>query len=161
MNYEWNPERQYIFTSGKYTMDIKMSLEERISTYQYECENKQETDPHQCLSDFYMSKLGCSFPWDVQNSKENCTEASHVTHLRKLVAEMANTDSEMRKEFKALDCMIPKCNESSWDVISTRNDQINQNGTAIQVMLHSITGVRYDMYLRSFWGFFSFNCFRC
>ena len=142
MNYEWNPERQYQFTSGLVVLDIKMSLMERISTHKHKCKTEQETDPHQCLSDFYMSKLGCSFPWDVQN-QDICTGPSHVNHLRDLVTKMANSSSEMRKEFKALDCMIPKCNESSWDVINSRNEQINHNGTAIKVFLYSITGVSY------------------
>ena len=96
MNYEWNPERQYLFNSGLHVVNLKMSLMERISTHKHKCEVEEEANPHQCLSDFYMSKLGCSFPWDVQK-QDICTGPSHVTHLRDLVTKMANKSSETRK----------------------------------------------------------------
>ena len=95
---------------------IEPSLKTKIKTKNYNCYEKNDMHQADCLNDFYMKKLNCTFPWikSSQKSLEKCGDRHYINDLIDLVDGVAkgeNLSNEVQK------CLIPNCATTSWKIV--------------------------------------------
>ena len=115
---EWDPENHLSMLDfdGIHFFDLTMNLEERISTKHFNCKQMKDSNPHQCLTNYQMEKLNCSFPWDKNSNKKlnPCTTKEDAANYLQLSNQLRDYTSIERQELSNLDCWTPKCNKTSW-----------------------------------------------
>ena len=148
MVFEWRSELWTPIQPKKVNdLDFDMSLKRRINRKRFQCLGLNETNPHQCLIDFYQERLNCSFPWEDHQNKELelCQNETHEEALKDLVKTMANDTSEIRQDLEQLDCWIPKCSTTNWKLISTQiQDHSEYWNVQFKIQKSSSSGVSFE-----------------
>ena len=95
---------------------VESSIRRKIKTKNYNCYEKNDMHQADCLNDFYMKKLNCTFPWikSSQKSLEKCGDRHYINDLINLVDGVAkgeNVSNEVQK------CLIPNCATTSWKIV--------------------------------------------
>ena len=92
MNQGYHHHDFYSFKSGKREKYyLEPSIKRNIKTKNYNCYEKSDMEQTNCLNNFYMSKMNCSFPWLVQTneSKEKCGAKNFIEDLVYLIDDIA------------------------------------------------------------------------
>lgn len=92
MNQGWSYHDFYRLKSRKMEKYyLEPSIKRNIKTKNYNCYEKSDMEQTNCLNNFYMSKMNCSFPWLVQTneSKEKCGAKNFIKDLVYLIDDIA------------------------------------------------------------------------
>ena len=92
MNQGWSYHDFYRFKiRKKESYYLEPSIKRNIKTKNYNCYEKSDMEQTNCLNNFYMSKMNCSFPWLVQTyeSKEKCGAKNFIKDLVYLIDDIA------------------------------------------------------------------------
>ena len=140
---EWDPKNHLMFEEfdGIHYFDLTMNLEERISTRSFHCKPVKDSDPHECLANYQMERLNCSFPWNRNSHKglNSCGTKEDATNFKELVNQLRDHTSIERQELSSLDCWVPKCNKTTWK--RDAEYSIKSNDTGFVFYIYSSSGV--------------------
>ena len=109
MNQKW--KWHYIeFAKPKTWIDyyLEESVMKKIKTKHYNCNESNNIQMTNCLNEFYMSKLNCSFPWLKYRFKnlEKCGNKHYISDLKDLIDGVVNGDGNQTDTEK---CLVPNC----------------------------------------------------
>ena len=85
-----------LFSIKESTMEeyfMEPTLQTKMKTKHYNCnEEKKYVEPTDCLNNFYMSKLNCTFPWleSTKQSQEKCGSKHYVMDLVNLINKVSS-----------------------------------------------------------------------
>ena len=88
MNQGWSYHDFYRLKSWKTEKYfLKPSIKRNIKTKNYNCYEKSDMEQTNCLNNFYMSKMNCTFPWlkTTIESKEKCGAKNFIKDLEFLI----------------------------------------------------------------------------
>ena len=92
MNQGWSYHDFYSLKSGKQeNYYLEPFIRRNIKTKNYNCYEKSDMEQTNCLNNFYMSKMNCTFPWLVPTieSKEICGAENFIKDLVDLIDDVA------------------------------------------------------------------------
>ena len=92
MNQGWSYHDLYHLKSGKEEQYfLEPTIKRNIKTRNYDCYENNDMEQTNCLNNFYMSKMNCSFSWLVPTleSKEKCGAKNFIKDLEYLVDDVA------------------------------------------------------------------------
>ena len=92
---------------------LEHTITKKINTKNYECSETNEVQVTNCLDEFYMSKMNCSFPWlkSYFGSLEKCGNKHHIGDLKALIDNVV-MDGKFHPDFKK--CLVPNCVATTW-----------------------------------------------
>ena len=89
MNQRWSDHDLYYMIENKLEMFyVEPLLKTKIKTKHYNCYVESNMEKSQCLDDFYMSKLNCTFPWMTatpNTPKKKCGSKHYIKNLVDLI----------------------------------------------------------------------------
>ena len=89
MNQRWSYHDLFRSKENKWEIYyVEPFLKTKIKTKHYNCYVESNMGQSQCLDDFYMSKLNCTFPWLKEASKapnEKCGSKHYIKNLVNLI----------------------------------------------------------------------------
>lgn len=103
-------------------LTVQMRAVNRIRTRRHNCNETGNSTPHQCVNEFYMEKLGCSFPWISYEKFPKCDNFSDMERLYNLSVKIANRNSDLWEELKSKDCMRESCQQIRWLTVDIVKD---------------------------------------
>ena len=71
---------------------MEPTLQTKMKTKNYNCnEEENYVEPTDCLNNFYMSKLNCTFPWleSTEQSQEKCGSKHFIKDLVDLILDVS------------------------------------------------------------------------
>ena len=89
---------------GNFNYDLRMQLHIRVPTKNYQCDPQGSTQPHNCVNEFYMEKLNCSFPWMMSPKFEKCNSNKDLDRLIDINVALHNLSGTMIKELRSKKC---------------------------------------------------------
>ena len=110
---------------------IEPSLKKKIKTKNYNCYETNFMQQTNCLDEFYMSEMNCTFPWSkkIVKNREICG-SKHYIHdfidLIDVVTKGINIPKEVHK------CLIPNCSTMSWNIL--RQETLSKYGIGKSVL---------------------------
>ena len=92
---------------------LEESVMKKIKTKHYNCNESNNIQMTNCLNEFYMSKLNCSFPWLKSNfgSLEKCGNKHYIGDLIALIDNVV-MDGKFHPDSKR--CLVPNCETIKW-----------------------------------------------
>ena len=93
---------------------LEESVMKKIKTKHYNCNESNNIQMTNCLNEFYMSKLNCSFPWlkYPYGILEKCGNKHYIDDLKDLIDHVVNRDGILADAEK---CIIPNCVTTKWN----------------------------------------------
>ena len=140
MNQKW--KWHYIeFAKPKTWIDyyLEESVMKKIKTKHYNCNESNNIQMTNCLNEFYMSKLNCSFPWlkyRFQNF-EKCGNKHYIRDLKVLIDGVVNGDGIQTSD--AEKCLVPNCITIKW---SSKTQSFSNNESIYMSFIDSDIKVR-------------------
>ena len=93
MNQGWSYHDFYRLKSWKTEKYfLKPSIKRNIKTKNYNCYEKSDMEQTNCLNNFYMSKMNCTFPWlvpTIESEEITCGAENFVKDLVDLIDDVA------------------------------------------------------------------------
>ena len=114
MNQRWNWHSvDYIRPKKWIDYLLEHSITKKINTKNYKCSESNDVQMTNCLNEFYMSKMNCSFPWlnSSFGSLEKCANKHYIGDLKALIDNVV-MDSKFHSDFKR--CLVPNCVATKW-----------------------------------------------
>ena len=122
---------------------VEPFLKKKIKTKNYHCYETNFMQPTNCLDDFYMSQMNCTFPWSktIVSNREICG-SKHYVHdfidLIDIITKGTNIPKEVHK------CLIPNCSTMTWNMLRTETLLKYGNGKSVlSIAFDSGRKVRY------------------
>ena len=114
MNQGW--KWHYIeFAKPKTWIDyyLEESITKKIKTKHYDCNESNNIQMTNCLNEFYMSKLNCSFPWLKYSfgNLEKCGNKHYIHDFKDLIDSVVNSGGILTDAEK---CLVPNCVTTKW-----------------------------------------------
>ena len=92
MNQGWSYHDFYRLKIRKYeNYYLEPTIKRNIKTRHYNCYENNDMEQTNCLNNYYMSKMNCTFPWLVPTleSKEKCGAKNFIKDLEYLIDDVA------------------------------------------------------------------------
>ena len=91
-------------------------INEKTKTHQYDCHENNSMKSTQCYDEFYMQKLGCSFPWlnNHEGTLPTCSFHNYISTLEDLIQNATNSGHPIHEELVSFGCTIPNCKNTIW-----------------------------------------------
>ena len=92
MNQGWSYHDLYSLKIKKYeTYYLEPTIKRNIKTRNYNCYENNDMEQTNCLNNFYMSKMNCTFPWLVSTIqfREKCGAKNFIRDLLQLIDDVA------------------------------------------------------------------------
>ena len=89
------------------------TVTKKINTKNHECYESNHMQMTNCLNEFYMSKMNCSFPWLKSNfgSLEKCGNKHYIGDLKTLIDNVV-MDGKFNPDSRR--CLVPNCVSIKW-----------------------------------------------
>ena len=101
---------------------VKMRETNRIRTRNHDCNEKGDSNPSNCLNEFYMEELGCSFPWLENHHLARCNNHSDMEKLYELSIDVSDRVEKVWDEVKNRNCMKENCKKIKWMTVDVTKD---------------------------------------
>jgi hypothetical protein len=107
----------------------KQELTKRLKKSKFNCLEDNSNKQTECINEYYASKLNCTLPWVPSNNpinpqnRQQCQEKEKFTEFRNLSMSIGNP--EVIRELKIKGCIIPNCQERTWDIKSFQKENIS------------------------------------
>ena len=118
---------------------LEESVMKKIKTKHYNCNESNNIQMTNCLNEFYMSKLNCSFPWLKNNFQnfEKCGNNHYIRDLKVLIDGVVNDDGIQTSD--AEKCLVPNCITIKW---SSKTQSFSNNESIYMSFIDSDIKVR-------------------
>ena len=92
MNQGWSYHDFYRIKVRKWELYyLEPTIKRNIKTRNYDCYENNDMEQTNCLNNYYMSKMNCTFPWlkTTIESKEKCGANNFIKDLVHLIDDVA------------------------------------------------------------------------
>ena len=116
----------------------------RVNTIKYQCVEDNTFKLEDCYDEFYMKKIGCSFPWlkSYNGSLRKCESNDKIKDLVDLVNQVNLRDPNITNEVKDFGCSLSNCEQVKWSISSWQRAKVNvQNMTYLELNFPSSSKV--------------------
>ena len=115
-----------------YTMSGQQDVVKRLKKSNFMCHEDNSNQQADCLNNYYASKLNCTLPWahtDDQEHTDLCDGKDKFEEFRNLT--MSIGEFEATNELEKMGCIIPNCQQKSWNIETTKKlkNIFNPNAT--------------------------------
>ena len=115
----------------------KQEVTKRLKKSKFNCLEDNSNKQTECINEYYASKLNCILPWVPSNNPQNrqkCQGKEKFTEFRNISMSIGNP--EVIGELETKGCIIPNCEERTWDIESFQKENIsNFNRSGENLML--------------------------
>jgi hypothetical protein len=104
-----------------YTMSGQQDVVKRLKKSNFECNEDNSNKQADCLNNYYASKLNCVLPWvhtDNPEPADLCDGKDKFEEFRNL--SMSLGEIEATNELYERGCLIPNCQQKSWNIKSSK-----------------------------------------
>ena len=107
----------------------KQEVTKRLKKSKFNCHENNSNKQTECINEYYASKLNCTLPWVPSNNPNNpqnrqqCQGKEKFTEFRNLSMSIGNP--EVIRELEIKGCIIPNCQERTWDIKSFQKENIS------------------------------------
>ena len=110
-----------------YIRDFQAMIMKRVNTKKHQCVEDNSFKLENCYDDFYMTKIGCAFPWlkSYDGSLRKCGSNDKIKDLVELVNQVNLREPNIIKEIKDFGCSISNCEQVKWSISSWQRAEVN------------------------------------
>ena len=104
-----------------YTMSNQQDVVKRLKKSNFECNDDNSNKQADCLNNYYASKLNCVLPWvhtDNPEPADFCDGKDKFEEFRNL--SMSIGEFGATNELYERGCLIPNCQQKSWNIKSSK-----------------------------------------
>ena len=121
MNHKWKYSNLQYYIDPTLMEDTYLlsAIQKKVKTRNYTCDESNTIEVTNCLDEFYMKQLKCSFPWlqtEFQDLKK-CWNKHYIDDLKELVKNVSKINSKHSKEVEQ--CLVPNCVTTNWKTLKT------------------------------------------
>ena len=127
VNQQKNWDSMVWFGRKGFFLMVKERKINRIRTKNHDCNEKGDSNPSDCLNEYYMEKLGCSFPWLENHHLPKCNNHSDMEKLYNLSIDVANRFEKVWDEVKNRNCMRENCKALTWMTMDVIKDMASSD----------------------------------
>ena len=111
-----------------------------MNKYSYTCNEDSQNNFMNCVENYYSKRLGCLLPWSIKDNQKN--NSDNVCKGKDKFKEYKNISMNIpgREETKDLikeGCLIPNCQQRSWDVKQEKFNDVQGAQVISRILLTS------------------------
>ena len=118
----------------------KQELTKRLKKSKFNCLEDNSNKQTECINEYYASKLNCTLPWVPSNNPQNrqqCQGKEKFTEFRNLSMSIGNP--EVIGELETKGCIIPNCQERTWDIESFQKENTSNFNVSEENLMLTIS----------------------
>ena len=118
----------------------KQEVTKRLKKSKFRCLEDNSNKQTECINEYYASKLNCTLPWIPSNNPQNrqqCQGKEKFAEFRNLSMSIGNP--EVIRELETKGCIIPNCQERTWDIESFQKENTSNFNVSEENLMLTIS----------------------
>ena len=145
MNQKWKYSNLQYYLDPTVAQDtyLTSSIQKKVKTRNYTCDESNTIQVTNCLDEYYMKQLNCSFPWiktEFQDLKM-CWSKHYIDDLKELVKNVSKIHVKHSEEVEH--CLVPNCVTTKWKTL--KKEKMESEECMANFIIDS-TMVNYDFF---------------
>ena len=148
MNHRWKYSNLQYYTDPTIAQDryLISSIQKKVKTRNYTCDESNAIQVTNCLDEYYMKQLNCSFPWlqTEFHDLKKCWSNHYIDDLKKLVTNVSKINIKHLEEVEH--CLVPNCVTTKWKTL--KKEKMESEESVANFIIDS-TMVNYNFFQKS------------